>query len=128
MQPWPADLLGPGSDETKPDLRRVTRHQRAAGLRADLPAEQRGPEGRHRERVGHLEPHRFQPNSHLLTVGRARALATHLWRLAAYEDYRQQFGRDPDFKAADRIGDESGCVLRYRRSFLRPLLEGDANA
>ena len=48
--------------------------------------------------------------------------------LAAYEEYRQQFGRDPDFNAADRIRDESGCVLRYERTFLRPLLEGDANA
>ena len=48
--------------------------------------------------------------------------------LAAYEEYRQQFGRDPDFNAADRIRDESGCVLRYERSFLRPLLDGDANA
>jgi NIPSNAP len=38
--------------------------------------------------------------------------------LAAYEEHRQQFGRDPDFNAADRIRDESGCVLRYERSFL----------
>ena len=39
MQPWSADPLGPRSDEAKPDLRLVTRHQRAAGLSADLPAE-----------------------------------------------------------------------------------------
>ncbi|QAY78767.1 NIPSNAP family protein [Sphingosinicella sp. BN140058] len=42
--------------------------------------------------------------------------------LAAYERYRQRFGVDPEFIAADRIRDESGCVLRYERSFLRPLL------
>jgi hypothetical protein len=42
--------------------------------------------------------------------------------LAAYEEYRKLFGVDPDFIAADRIRDESGCVLRYDRSFMRPLL------
>ena len=42
--------------------------------------------------------------------------------LAAYEEYRQGFGVDPDFIAADRIREESRCVLRYERSFLRPLL------
>lgn len=42
--------------------------------------------------------------------------------LAAYERYRQLFGVDPEFIAADRIRDESGCVLRYERTFMRPLL------
>lgn len=42
--------------------------------------------------------------------------------LAAYEVYRARFGVDPDFVAADRIRDESGCVLRYERTFMRPLL------
>jgi hypothetical protein len=42
--------------------------------------------------------------------------------LAAYEQYRSLFGHDPDFIAADRMRDESGCVLRYDRSFMRPLL------
>jgi hypothetical protein len=42
--------------------------------------------------------------------------------LAAYERYREGFGKDPDFIAADRIRDESGCVRRYERSFLRPVL------
>lgn len=42
--------------------------------------------------------------------------------LAAYEVYRARFGVDPDFVAADRIRDESGCVIRYERTFLRPLL------
>ena len=42
--------------------------------------------------------------------------------LAAYEQYRSRFGEDPDFIAADRIRDESGCVLRHERTFMRPLL------
>jgi hypothetical protein len=42
--------------------------------------------------------------------------------LAAYERYRALFGKDPDFVAADRIRDESGCVLRYQRTFMRPFL------
>lgn len=42
--------------------------------------------------------------------------------LAAYERYRGRFGVDPEFVAADRIRDESRCVLRYERTFLRPLL------
>lgn len=42
--------------------------------------------------------------------------------LATYERYRSRFGADPDFVAADRIRDESGCVLRYSRTFMRPML------
>jgi hypothetical protein len=42
--------------------------------------------------------------------------------LAAYEQYRTLFGVDPDFVEADRIRDESGCVLRYERTFMRPVL------
>ncbi|GGS55028.1 MULTISPECIES: NIPSNAP family protein [Streptomyces] len=42
--------------------------------------------------------------------------------LAAYERYRELFGRHPDFIEADRIRDDSGCVLRYERTFMRPLL------
>ena len=42
--------------------------------------------------------------------------------LAAYESYRALFGNDAEFIAADRIRDESGCVLRYDRTFMRPLL------
>jgi hypothetical protein len=45
--------------------------------------------------------------------------------LAAYEEYRARFGVDPDFVAADRIRDESHCVLRYERTFMRPLLPAD---
>jgi hypothetical protein len=42
--------------------------------------------------------------------------------LADYDRYRSRFGSDPDFVEADRIRDESGCVLRYDRTFMRPLL------
>lgn len=45
--------------------------------------------------------------------------------LAAYEHYRTLFGLDPDFVAADRIRDASRCVLRYERTFMRPLLPAD---
>ncbi len=45
--------------------------------------------------------------------------------LAAYEEYRQLVGRETEFIAADRIRDESGCVLRHERTFMRPLLPGD---
>jgi hypothetical protein len=46
--------------------------------------------------------------------------------LAAYEQYRNLFGVHPDFVAADRIRDESRCVLRYERNFMRPVLPGKA--
>lgn len=42
--------------------------------------------------------------------------------LADYERYRTLFGVHPEFIEADRIRDESGCVLRYERTFMRPLL------
>ena len=42
--------------------------------------------------------------------------------LADYERYRGLFGVDPEFVAVDRIREESGCVLRYDRTFMRPLL------
>lgn len=45
---------------------------------------------------------------------------------ADYERYRGRFGVDPEFVEADRIRDESGCVRRYERSFMRPLLPADA--
>ena len=51
-----------------------------------------------------------------------RALALFSFEsLAAYERYRALFGGDPEFIAADRIRDESGCVVRYDRTFMRPL-------
>ena len=45
--------------------------------------------------------------------------------LADYETYRSRFGVDPEFVEADRIRDESGCGLRYDRTFMRPLLPAD---
>jgi hypothetical protein len=48
--------------------------------------------------------------------------------LAAYEQYRSRFGVDPEFVAADLIRDTSGCVLRYDRSFMRPLLPSGEEA
>lgn len=47
--------------------------------------------------------------------------------LAEYEQYRMLFGVDPDFIAADKIRDESGCVRRYERTFLRPVLGGSSD-
>jgi hypothetical protein len=47
---------------------------------------------------------------------------------AAYEQYRQLFGKDPDFIAADKIRDESACVVRYERTFMRPLLPDETPA
>ena len=53
-----------------------------------------------------------------------RALALFSFpNLAEYERYRSRFGVDPEFIDADRIRDESGCVLRHDRSFMRPLLK-----
>ncbi|HEY8302623.1 MAG TPA: NIPSNAP family protein [Jatrophihabitans sp.] len=43
---------------------------------------------------------------------------------ADYETYRARFGVDSEFIAADEIRDRSGCVLRYERSFMRPVLDG----
>nr|WP_239000792.1 NIPSNAP family protein [Jiangella asiatica] len=48
--------------------------------------------------------------------------------LAAYEQYRRLFGQHPDFVAADKLRDETGCVVRYERSFMRPLLPHDSDA
>jgi hypothetical protein len=44
--------------------------------------------------------------------------------LAEYERFRERFGVDPDFVAADAIREASGCVRRYERTFLRPVLDG----
>jgi hypothetical protein len=52
-----------------------------------------------------------------------RALALFSFEsLATYEKYRARFGIDPEFIAADRIRDESRCVIRHERTFMRPLL------
>ena len=55
-----------------------------------------------------------------------RALALFSFEsLAAYERYRARFGNDPEFVAADSIRNDSGCVVRYERTFMRPLLPTD---
>ena len=46
---------------------------------------------------------------------------------ADYERFRALFGVDPDFIAADRIRDDSGCVARYERTFMRPVLSDGAD-
>ena len=46
--------------------------------------------------------------------------------LAAYEAYRERFGVDPEFIEADLIRDRSGCVIRYDRTFMRPLMRWKA--
>jgi len=52
-----------------------------------------------------------------------RALALFTFpSLARYEEFRALFGEHPEFVAADRIRDESGCVVRYERTFMRPFV------
>jgi hypothetical protein len=41
--------------------------------------------------------------------------------LTAYEAYRENFGVDPEFIAADRLRTDTGCVLRWDRTLMRPL-------
>lgn len=41
--------------------------------------------------------------------------------LTAYEVYRENFGVDPDFIAADKLRTDTGCVLRWDRTIMRPL-------
>jgi len=41
--------------------------------------------------------------------------------LTAYEKYRENFGVDPEFIAADKLRTDSGCVVRWDRTIMRPL-------
>ena len=75
--------------------------------------------------MGLVDQHGGQHHGYFLPAEGAsdRALALFSFpSLADYEVYRGLFGVDPEFIAADRIRDESGCVLRYERTFMRPLL------
>src|ERR1700733_5077005 len=45
--------------------------------------------------------------------------------LAAYEQYRALFGNDPDFIAADRIRDQTGCVLAMSGPSCGPCCPGN---
>lgn len=42
--------------------------------------------------------------------------------LAAYERYRADSATDPDCRAAYDFAEASGCIRRYDRQFVRPLL------
>ena len=79
-----------------------------------------------REWIRLVNAHGGQHHGYFLPAEGAsdRALALFTFpSLAAYEQYRTRFGVDPEFVAADRIRDESGCVVRYDRTFMRPLFE-----
>jgi hypothetical protein len=41
--------------------------------------------------------------------------------LTKYEAYRAHFGVDEDFIEADRLRTDTGCVLRWDRTLMRPL-------
>ncbi len=72
-----------------------------------------------------VELHGGSHHGYFLTAEGASDKALALFSLpslAAYEQYRELFGKDPNFVATDRIRDESGCVLRYQRTSMRPLL------
>ncbi|WP_457310540.1 NIPSNAP family protein [Sphingomonas sp. UYAg733] len=42
---------------------------------------------------------------------------------ATYEKYRTDVQLDPECKAALELADRTGCILRYDRSFMRPVFE-----
>jgi len=44
--------------------------------------------------------------------------------LAAYEDYRARSFKDPDCQKAFQYAQDTGCILSYERSFLRPVFAG----
>ena len=41
--------------------------------------------------------------------------------LTSYEAYRAKFGVDEDFTAADRLRTDTGCVIRWDRTLMRPM-------
>lgn len=45
--------------------------------------------------------------------------------LAAYETYRKQSESDEDCQAAFRYAEETQCIVRYERQFLRPVFGED---
>jgi hypothetical protein len=77
-----------------------------------------------REWMRLVDKHGGRHHGYFLPCEGASDLALALFsfeNLASYERYRALFGKDPEFIAADRIRDESRCVLRYERTFMRPL-------
>lgn len=43
--------------------------------------------------------------------------------LAAYEDYRKKSMQDADCIAAFKYAEETRCIIRYERNFMRPVFE-----
>lgn len=75
-----------------------------------------------------VDKHGGQHHGYFLPSEGASDLALALFSfesLASYEKYRGRFGHDEQFLRADRIRDESGCVIRYERTFMRPILPAD---
>ncbi len=72
-------------------------------------------------RTAQRHPSRLLPARRGRASDRALALFS-FDSLAGYEQYRSLFGVDPELIDAHRIRDDSGCVLRYDRTFMRPLL------
>ena len=44
--------------------------------------------------------------------------------LAAYEVYRAQLTDSPRCQAAFQLAEDSRCIVSYKRSFVRPVLQG----
>jgi len=44
--------------------------------------------------------------------------------LAAYENYRGQMAQDDDCQRVYEFAKTSGCIIRYDRTFSRPVLDG----
>jgi hypothetical protein len=42
---------------------------------------------------------------------------------ATYEKYRADVQSDPECKALLELADRTGCILRYDRTFMRPVFE-----
>ena len=45
--------------------------------------------------------------------------------LAKYEEYRQVAANDDECKNAIEFAKKSGCIIRYDRTFMRPLLKSE---
>ena len=43
--------------------------------------------------------------------------------LATYEEYRVKSMQDPGCQAAFKYAEETGCVISYERSFMKPILD-----
>lgn len=47
--------------------------------------------------------------------------------LAAYEQYRSDSLKDPECSEAYAFAERTGCIIRYDRHFLRPLVGGQVS-